>query len=186
MAFYCWVLAGVAQPEVGIPGLMMQMHNPYNWVILLYKQFCECICNSSTLLLSKPRDPGLKTHTNIQMLTMLPQLSAAKSTADDDSLPSNPFTATSSPLSEPPDESNMKEMNNVKSDASRPCWSTHNSMQDLPPLASMSYVLQCHSGIHTHSCSRNSSYANSTQHACWCPIGSRCSKREKTALRGMS
>ena len=131
-----WADLGRLLGYTGIPGLATQMRNSYNRVILPYEQFCERVRNSPALSPSKPRDPGLKTHTNIQTSTTLPQLSTAESAADDDSPPSSPLTATSSPLSEPPDESDMKEANGAKSDASRPRRSTRNSTQDQLPLAS--------------------------------------------------
>lgn len=51
---------------------------------------------------NKHRDPQLKTHVNIQ--------SSGKQNGADESPPSSPLTATSSPLSEPPDESDLKDM----------------------------------------------------------------------------
>ncbi len=94
----------------GIPGLATQMKNSYARVILPYEHFCEHVRNSPNMSPSKPHDPTLKTHMNIQ--------SAGKSVrssigAGDDSPPSSPLTATSSPLSEPPDESD-------KNDSTRP------------------------------------------------------------------
>ena len=135
----------------GVPGLATQIHNSYNLAIRPHEQPRERARNPAALLPSKPRDPGLKTHTNIQTSTTLPQLSTAESAADDDSPPSSPLTATSSPLSEPPDESDMKETNGVKSDASRPRRSTRSSAQDLLPFASTFHILQCRDIIHAHS-----------------------------------
>lgn len=156
-----WADLGRLLGYTGIPGLATQMRNSYNRVILPYEQFCERVRNSPALSPSKPRDPGLKTHTNIQTSTTLPQLSTAESAADDDSPPSSPLTATSSPLSEPPDESDMKEANGAKSDASRPRRSTRNSTQDQLPLASTFYMRRrCHRK-HPYLCPRNSSNINS-------------------------
>lgn len=86
----------------GVPGLSTQLRNSYTRVILPYEHFCERVRNSPNLAYNKPRDPQLKTHVNIQ--------SSGKQNGADDSPPSSPLTATSSPLSEPPDESDLKDM----------------------------------------------------------------------------
>ena len=86
----------------GVPGLSTQLRNSYTRVILPYEHFCDRVRNSPNLAFNKSRDPQLKTHVNIQ--------SSGKQNGADDSPPSSPLTATSSPLSEPPDESDMKDM----------------------------------------------------------------------------
>ncbi|THH33534.1 hypothetical protein EUX98_g693 [Antrodiella citrinella] len=86
----------------GVPGLSTQLRNSYTRVILPYEHFCERVRSSPNMAYNKPRDPQLKTHVNIQ--------SSSKQNGADDSPPSSPLTATSSPLSEPPDESDLKDM----------------------------------------------------------------------------
>ncbi|TBU33002.1 PLU-1-like protein-domain-containing protein [Dichomitus squalens] len=130
-----WADLGRLLGYTGIPGLATQIRNSYNRVILPYEQFCERVRNSPALSPVKARDAALKTHTNIQTSSTLPQLSTSDSTVGDDSPPPSPLTATSSPLSEPPDENDLKETNGVKADASRPRRSTRNTAPDQLPFA---------------------------------------------------
>ncbi|KZT24551.1 hypothetical protein NEOLEDRAFT_1134959 [Neolentinus lepideus HHB14362 ss-1] len=94
----------------GIPGLSTQIKNSYTRVILPYEHFQERVRNSSSLSPITSRDPQLKTHMNIQTGSKLSRLSTSAMT-DDTTPPSSPLTATSSPLSEPPDESDNRGVN---------------------------------------------------------------------------
>ncbi|KAF7981714.1 hypothetical protein HWV62_32301 [Athelia sp. TMB] len=93
----------------GVPGLSTQIKNSYTRVILPFEQFSERVKN----LTSTPSpNHELKTHSNIQTASMqsgsLPVFSHSGEVTAGDSPPSSPLTATSSPLSEPPDESDTK------------------------------------------------------------------------------
>lgn len=79
------------------------MKNSYARVILPYENYRERVRNSTTLSPKKQGDPQLKTH------------AAGKRTGEDDeSEPSSPLTATSSPLSEPPDEVSGRPRRNTR------------------------------------------------------------------------
>ncbi|KAI0355366.1 hypothetical protein OH77DRAFT_1479882 [Trametes cingulata] len=125
-----WADLGRLLGYTGIPGLASQIRNSYSRVILPYEQFCDRVRNSPALSPNKPRDPQLKTHTNIQSAGSVGRHSTPGSTMDDDSPPSSPLTATSSPLSEPPDEGELKDANGVKSESSRPRRSARHTSQD--------------------------------------------------------
>lgn len=125
-----WADLGRLLGYTGIPGLATQIRNSYNRVILPYEQFCERVRNSAALSPSKQRDPNLKTHVHIQSSNGLGRLSTPASINDDDSPPSSPLTSTSSPLSEPPDEADLKEANGVKSESTRPRRSTRHASQE--------------------------------------------------------
>ncbi|KDR84060.1 hypothetical protein GALMADRAFT_219890 [Galerina marginata CBS 339.88] len=90
----------------GIPGLSTQIKNSYTRVILPFEHFCDRARNSPAL--SPARDAHLKTHTNMQKPS---RLSTTVTSIEDASPPASPLTATSSPLSEPPDESESKDAN---------------------------------------------------------------------------
>lgn len=94
----------------GIPGLSTQIKNSYTRVILPYEHFQERVRSSPSLSPMATRDPQLKTHMNIQSGAKLSRLSSAALT-DDTTPPSSPLTATSSPLSEPPDEGDNRGIN---------------------------------------------------------------------------
>lgn len=80
-----------------IPGLSTQIKNSYTRVILPYERF-----RAQHPVMSPPRDSLLEAqHTE----TKPSHLSATASSTEDASLPASPLTTTSSPLSEPPDES---------------------------------------------------------------------------------
>ncbi|KAI0938026.1 hypothetical protein AcV7_003336 [Taiwanofungus camphoratus] len=114
----------------GIPGLSTQMKNSYARVILPYEHYRERVRNLPNSP-NKSNDPQLKTHINIQSAGKLNQLSAATATADEDSPPSSPLTVTSSPLSEPPDEGDVREVHgSIKADTSRPRRNTRQSSLD--------------------------------------------------------
>lgn len=68
---------------------------------------------------------------NIQSAGKLSRLSATVTTAGDTSTPSSPLTATSSPLSEPPDESEYKAVNGNGA-SSRPRRSMRMGSHELP------------------------------------------------------
>ena len=125
-----WADLGRLLGYTGIPGLATQMRNSYSRVILPYEQFCERVRNSPALSPNKQqRDASLKTHVNIQT-SGLGRASTPDSAGEDDSPPSSPLSSTSSPLSEPPDEADLKEMNGVKSESSRPRRSTRHNEQE--------------------------------------------------------
>ena len=108
-----WADLGRLLGHNGIPGLSTQIKNSYTRVILPYEHFCERVRSSPTLasLTSATRDPQLRTHVNTQTLgkRARPSSSSLPETTEMDSPPSSPLTATSSPLSEPPDETDYKE-----------------------------------------------------------------------------
>ena len=124
-----WADLGRLLGYTGIPGLATQIRNSYSRVILPYEQFCERVRNSPAMSPNKPRDPQLKTHVNIQSAGSVGRLSTPGSAMDEESPPSSPLTATSSPLSEPPDEGDFKE-NGVKSESSRPRRSARHVSQE--------------------------------------------------------
>ena len=132
-----WADLGRLLGYKGVPGLATQMRNSYNRVILPYEQFCERVRSSAMLSPMKSRDPSLKTHTNMQSNgaavrsgTPTPGAGPSSTAADDDSPPPSPLTVTSSPLSEPPDESDLKESNGVKAEGTRPRRSTRHTSQE--------------------------------------------------------
>ena len=98
----------------GIPGLSTQMKNSYARVILPYEHFCDRVRNSP---LGKPRDGESRPSTNIQTSGSTHQAGSSGIAGGDDSPPSSPLTATSSPLSEPPDEGDYKDSNGHKYDS---------------------------------------------------------------------
>ncbi|KAK2465991.1 hypothetical protein APHAL10511_001632 [Amanita phalloides] len=88
----------------GIPGLSTQLRNSYSRVILPYEHFCDRARNSPAL------SPVLKGG----FAAKNSRLSTTVIAADASSPPSSPLTASSSPLSEPPDDNEAKEVNGVK------------------------------------------------------------------------
>lgn len=97
------------------------MRNSYSRVILPYEQFCERVRNSTALSPLKQRDSAAKAHASASAAgpagrngSPTPGAGPSSTLADEDSPPSSPLTATSSPLSEPPEESEVKEANGVK------------------------------------------------------------------------
>ncbi|KAG5648789.1 hypothetical protein DXG03_000138 [Asterophora parasitica] len=107
----------------GVPGLSTQIKNSYTRVILPYEHFCEKARNTPGIA-PIAHDPQLKTHVNIQSAGKLSRLSATATTTGNPSPPSSPLTATSSPLSEPPDEGESRDADGNRSESSRPRRST--------------------------------------------------------------
>lgn len=87
-----------------VQGLSTQIKNSYARVILPYEDFCERGRNTP---FSPPQNSNSKPPIHIQTPGKAPRSSATP--AEDDSTVSSPLTASSSPLSEPPDESELKE-----------------------------------------------------------------------------
>ena len=110
----------------GIPGLSTQIKNSYTRVILPYEHFCDRARNSPAMSPMLARDAHLKTHTNMQTSGRLSRLSTTITSTDNTSPPGSPLTTTSSPLSEPPDESECKDIGS----GSRPRRSTRMGFQD--------------------------------------------------------
>ncbi|KAF5388435.1 hypothetical protein D9615_000674 [Tricholomella constricta] len=113
----------------GIPGLSTQIKNSYTRVILPYEHFCEKARNTPGIA-PVAHDPQLKTHVNIQSAGKLSRLSATATTKGEPSPPSSPLTATSSPLSEPPDESESRDADGSNRSGSRPRRSTRMGSQE--------------------------------------------------------
>ncbi|KAF8622184.1 hypothetical protein AX15_007296 [Amanita polypyramis BW_CC] len=88
----------------GIPGLSTQLRSSYSRVILPYEHFCQRARNS----------PALSSTIKGGFTAMNSRLSATVLAADASSPPSSPLSASSSPLSEPPDDNDPKEINGVK------------------------------------------------------------------------
>ncbi|KAH9833659.1 PLU-1-like protein-domain-containing protein [Rhodofomes roseus] len=102
-----WADLGRLLGYTGIPGLSTQMKNSYARVILPYELYRERVRNSPTLSPKKQGDPQLKTHA--------PGKAVKPTTGEDDvSEPSSPLTATSSPLSEPPEEASGRPRRNTR------------------------------------------------------------------------
>lgn len=93
----------------GIPGLSTQLRNSYTRVILPFEHFCERARNSPAL---SPMIKGGFTTKNSRLSTTVVA-------ADASSPPSSPLTASSSPLSEPPDDNESKDINGVKAPKAR-------------------------------------------------------------------
>ncbi|KZT71516.1 hypothetical protein DAEQUDRAFT_724032 [Daedalea quercina L-15889] len=102
-----WADLGRLLGYSGIPGLSTQMKNSYSRVILPYENYRERVRNSTTLSPKKPGDPQLKTHAAGKQ-------SKSGTGEDDESEPSSPLTATSSPLSEPPEEASGRPRRNTR------------------------------------------------------------------------
>lgn len=131
-----WADLGRLLGYTGIPGLATQMRNSYSRVILPYEQFVDRVRNSPALSPNKPRDPNLKTHSNLQSGSILARPTTPVNRDDDDSPPSSPLSSTSSPLSEPPDDADMKDANGSKGESSRPRRSTrHNSQERVARMS---------------------------------------------------
>lgn len=109
-----WADLGAKLGYRGIPGLSTQVRNSYTRIILPYVHFCERVRNSPNLSASPimKTDPHLKTHVNIHNLNALSSLTRYPS-----SPPSSPLTASSSPLSEPPDDADYRERVRTRSEA---------------------------------------------------------------------
>ena len=84
------------------------MKNSYARVILPFEYFHDQVRNSPNMSPPKQTDPNLKTHTNIQTAGKSSARSSVGVDNDDNSPPSSPLSTSSSPLSEPPDESETR------------------------------------------------------------------------------
>lgn len=109
-----WADLGRLLGYSGISGLSTQIKNSYTRVILPYEHWCEHVRASPLAsLATAPRgDSQLRTHTNMQKRPWPASGGSASGKPDHDeslSPPDSPLTETSSPLSEPPDESEVKE-----------------------------------------------------------------------------
>ncbi|KAF5393073.1 hypothetical protein D9757_001208 [Collybiopsis confluens] len=128
---YETVTKGKSWPEVArilgytsVQGLATQIKNSYYRVILPYEDFCERGRNT-------PVSPQTKPVVTIPVTNdKAPHSSATPTHTGDDSTASSPLTASSSPLSEPPDESESKDH------ASRPRRSTRQTSVDQSPKKS--------------------------------------------------
>ncbi|KAH8984229.1 PLU-1-like protein-domain-containing protein [Lactarius akahatsu] len=108
-----WADLGRLLGYSGISGLSTQIKNSYTRVILPYEHWCEHVRASPLAsLATAPRgDSQLRTHTNMQKRPWSTGGGPSGKPDCDESLspPDSPLTETSSPLSEPPDESEVKE-----------------------------------------------------------------------------
>jgi [histone H3]-trimethyl-L-lysine4 demethylase len=109
-----WVDLGRHLGYSGISGLSTQIKNSYTRVILPYEHWCEHVhALPLALLATAPRgDPQLRTHTNTQKRMWSAGSASNSARPDCDasvSPPDSSLTETSSPLSEPPKESEVKE-----------------------------------------------------------------------------
>jgi len=96
-----WVDIGRTMGYIGLPTLPSQLRHAYARVILPYEDFCERGRNS-------PTSPSRGTQSKPQV-NGTPGKSVHPAQNGDISAPSSPLTTSSSPLSEPPDESESKE-----------------------------------------------------------------------------
>lgn len=103
----------------GISGLSTQIKNAYTRVILPYEHWCEHVRASplASLATAQRGDSQLRTHTNTQKRTWAGGSASKPDRDGSDSPPDSPLTATSSPLSEPPEESEVKD----EPDENAPC-----------------------------------------------------------------
>ncbi|EIN10782.1 hypothetical protein PUNSTDRAFT_125473 [Punctularia strigosozonata HHB-11173 SS5] len=101
-----WAEIGRALGYTGIPGLSAQLKNSYTRVILPYEHFQHHVRNSEILSPNKItlKPPSRATPADKDEL---PTLRAASA---DSSPPSSPLTSSSSPLSEPPDDGDHKDI----------------------------------------------------------------------------
>ena len=110
----------------GVPGLSTQLKNSYTRVVLPFEQFSERVKNLQS---TPPPTHELKTHSNIQS-AKLPVFSSSAHGDDNNSPPSSPLSNTSSPLSEPPDESEAKNASGSHSDSGKPRRSPRTGSQE--------------------------------------------------------
>jgi [histone H3]-trimethyl-L-lysine4 demethylase len=110
----------------GVPGLSTQLKNSYTRVVLPFEQFSERVKNLQS---TPPPTHELKTHSNIQS-AKLPVFSSSTHGDDNNSPPSSPLTNTSSPLSEPPEESDTKHASGSRSDSGKPRRSPRTGSQE--------------------------------------------------------
>lgn len=98
----------------GIPGLSTQIKNSYTRVILPFEHYCDRGRNSPTLAQTVTRD-GERMQVSEEPDVNPLRLSTAATLGQEDSPRGSPSTARSSPLSEPPDESETKDRNGKSS-----------------------------------------------------------------------
>ncbi|EMD40413.1 hypothetical protein CERSUDRAFT_111018 [Gelatoporia subvermispora B] len=107
-----WADLGRLLGYTGVPGLSTQLKNSYARVIKPYEEFCQRVRASPLLspsLSGEAAAVALGTETNGNG-------NGAAVTKAEDSPPGSPLTSTSSPLSEPPDESELKERRTRRKD----------------------------------------------------------------------
>ncbi|PPR02653.1 hypothetical protein CVT24_002136 [Panaeolus cyanescens] len=122
-----WSLLGQLLGYRGIQNLSTQIKNSYTRVILPYEHYCNRVRNSPSVSPVTARDDPAKTQNGSSS-----RLSTAVASTNGTSPPASPLTTTSSPLSEPPDEGDQKDVNG-KSYGSRPRRSTRMSSQERSP-----------------------------------------------------
>lgn len=107
-----WADLGRILGYKGIPGLSTQLRNSYTRIILPYEHFCEHVRNSPALSPMKPgADPAqvrLSINAQIKAALSAQDTSGSAEGKGDVSGPSSPQSRSSSPLSEPPDESERR------------------------------------------------------------------------------
>jgi [histone H3]-trimethyl-L-lysine4 demethylase len=94
-----WIDVSRALGYIGVPAIPGQLRSAYTRIILPYEDFCERGRNTP---ISPPRGSHNKSQVNGTP-------GNPSNTMGDVSAPSSPLTTSSSPLSEPPDESELKE-----------------------------------------------------------------------------
>ncbi|KZS97879.1 hypothetical protein SISNIDRAFT_449471 [Sistotremastrum niveocremeum HHB9708] len=130
----------------GIPGLSAQLKNAYTRVILPFEQFSEQVRNSPTMspVSSRTQNPRLKTHQNIQKPGRMSHSVSAKADSPINRSerlsepveipPSSPLSTSSSPLSEPPDDADIKDANGTsRSRRGKEKAETNNAMDEDEP-----------------------------------------------------
>jgi histone demethylase JARID1 len=131
-----WADLGHTLGYRGIPGLSTQIKNSYIRVILPFEHFCERGRNSPSSSPAKARDAHLKTHTDIQN-SGKSRMGGTTGSTGNGSAPGSPASNSSSPLSEPPDESEA----NGKSSSSRLRRSSRMGSQEQSPRKSATSII---------------------------------------------
>ncbi|KAL4256714.1 [histone H3]-trimethyl-L-lysine(4) demethylase [Pleurotus pulmonarius] len=114
-----WSELGAILGYRGVPGLSTQIKNSYTRVILPYEHFCERAKNQPISPMAPHR--------------LFNDAASSRMSNSVESPPSSPLTATSSPLSEPPDENDLRDS---KSANGRPRRSTRVGSQECTTPAS--------------------------------------------------
>ncbi|TFK25933.1 hypothetical protein FA15DRAFT_638410 [Coprinopsis marcescibilis] len=113
----------------GIPGLSTQIKNSYTRVILPFEHYTQRSRTSPTMSPTVSRDSPLKIHLNLANIARNKSNNSGANSTEATSPPGSPLTTTSSPLSEPPEDSESRD----KGGASRPRRSTRmGSMEQSP------------------------------------------------------
>ncbi|KAJ3826753.1 jumonji superfamily protein [Lentinula raphanica] len=121
-----------------VPGLYAQLKNSYARVILPYESFCERGRNTPV---SPPHSSATKLPIHIQTPDKESHSNATSTNiGEDDSTASSPLTASSSPLSEPPDESEVREQGSRPRRNAKPV-SVDQTTQSLKKLLSTPELL---------------------------------------------